>query len=433
MRTLNSSAVSVTKRLQTLIAMSLLVGLVHTTPALADDSDAPKADAPKTGSATVIDTKDDSTAVVETKSTATDFNVKGSSDKPKSDAAAAAESEAAIAKEQALVPKDGNVTVAPASSKKNLEVTSRATYEDFMKFKSKSKVVHPKIGLALGGGGARGAAHVGVLEVLLKEGIKFDFITGTSIGSVVGGMHAAGVPMDKIQTDFESGALMKHFMTVSLPTRIMLAPILYMPRLLGAKPYDGLYNGAKFRNYLDKNLPTDAKKIEELKTPFAAVALNVLDGKPYMLRGGELGYAMQASCAVPGLRKPVQIGEKLFVDGGVVCNLPVKQCRQMGADIVIAVNIDEPFYEDKLETFRKPGSVTRRMLKWDLYTIDGPQEDIADVVIHPNTEDVSLITTSKSLARRAFEEGQKAAREALPEIRKRLGNVELVNKEDKGS
>lgn len=308
--------------------------------------------------------------------------------------------------------------------------TSRATYEDFLKFKAKPKVVAPKIGLALGGGGARGAAHVGVLEVLTKEGIKFDYITGTSIGSIVGGLHAAGVPATKMQKDFESGSLMKHFMTISLPVRIALAPVLYTPRLLGAKPYDGLYSGNVFRKYLEANLPEDQRKIQNLKIPFSAISLNLLDGKPYMIQGGDLGYAMQASSAVPGLRKPVEIDNKLFVDGGVVCNLPVKQCREMGADIVIAVNIDEPFFEDKIETFRRPGSVTRRMLKWDLYTIDQAQEDIADVVIHPNTEGVSLITTSKALAKKAFEEGQKAAREALPEIKKKLeAAATIVEKE----
>ena len=318
----------------------------------------------------------------------------------------------------------------PEKDSPKLVPTSRATYADYLKWKEKPKAVAPKIGLALGGGGARGAAHVGVLDVLTKEGIKFDYVTGTSIGSIVGGLYAAGVSNEKIQKDFESGSLMKHFMPVSLPVRIILAPVLFTPRLLGAKPYDGLYRGNLFRNYMDKNFPDKQQLIQNLKIPYSAISLNLLDGKPYMIQGGDLGYAMQASSAVPGLRKPVEIGGKLLVDGGVVCNLPVKQCREMGADIVIAVNIDEPFYEDKLETFRRPGSVSKRMLKWDLYTIDQAQEDIADVVIHPNTEGVSLITTSKKLAKRAFEEGQKAAREALPEIKKKLeATSALVDKE----
>jgi NTE family protein len=322
-----------------------------------------------------------------------------------------------------------SATSEPAADDPLLVPTARATYADYLKWQAAPKSAAPKIGLALGGGGARGAAHVGVLEVLLKEGIKFDYISGTSIGSIVGGLYSAGVPVTKIQEDFETGSLMKHFMPVSLPVRLVLAPVIFVPRLFGAKPYDGLYKGNIFRKYLDSNLPADGRKIENLKIPFAAVSLNILDGKPYMIRGGDLGYAMQASSAVPGLRKPVEIGGKLFVDGGVVCNLPVKQCREMGADIVIAVNIDEPFHEDQLESFRKPGSVTRRMLKWDLYTIDEAQENIADINIHPDTEGVTLITTSKSAARKAFEMGQKAAREALPEIRKKIQALQLVEKE----
>ncbi len=307
--------------------------------------------------------------------------------------------------------------------------SSQASYADYLKWKAAPKAINPKIGLCLGGGGARGAAHVAVLEALLKEGIKIDYIVGTSIGAVVGGLHAAGVPTGKIKDDFESGKLMKHFMPISLPTRIILAPLLYTPRLLGAKPYDGLYKGNMFREYLERNLPADSRKIENLKIPFAAVSLNILDGKPYMIRGGDLGYAMQASSAVPGLRKPVEIGKKLFVDGGVACNLPVKQCREMGADIVIAVNIDERFLEDKLATFRKPGSVSQRMLKWDLYSTDQAQVDLADIVIHPDVDGITLITTSKKLARRAYEQGQKAAQEALPEIRKKLQGIELVEKQ----
>ena len=132
---------------------------------------------------------------------------------------------------------------------------------------------------------------------------------------------------------------------------------------------------------------------------------------------------MRASSSVPGLRKPVQYGDKLLVDGGVVCNVPVKQCRQMGADIVIAVNIDEPFSEVPLQTFRKPESVTKRMIKWDLWSIDGPQEELADVVIHPDTSGVSLITVSRKEARKAIEAGRQAAEAALPLILEKLKGI----------
>jgi NTE family protein len=318
-----------------------------------------------------------------------------------------------------------NCSARADDSSNYLVETSQGLFLDVEKRKKEGSIANstsgrPKIGLALGGGGARGAAHVGVLEVLEKEGIKFDYITGTSIGSVVGGLYAAGVPLTTIHRDFENGQIMRHFMTVSLPVRIALAPVLYIPRILGAKPYDGLYNGKKFRNYMERTLPADQRLIQNLKIPFAAVSLNIVDGKPYMIRGGDLGDAMQASTAVPGLRKPVEIGGKLFVDGGVACNLPVKQCRQLGADIVIAVNIDEPFRAEALEVFRKPGSVTKRMIKWDLYDIDAPQEGLADVVIHPNTEGVTLVTRSTRKAKETLEQGRKAAEAALPQIRKVL-------------
>ncbi len=310
-----------------------------------------------------------------------------------------------------------------------LAETAPANAIDVLKFKSAPMVAAPKIGLALGGGGTRGAAHVGVLEVLEKEGIKVDYIAGTSIGSIIGGLYAAGVPLETIRKGVVSGQLMHHFMTVSLPVRVLLAPVLYVPRLLGSRAYDGLYKGNKFRKYLEKTLHSSDKRIENLKVPFAAVSLNLLDGKPYMIRSGDLCYAMQASSAVPSLRKPVEMGDKLFVDGGVSCNLPVKQCRQMGADFVIAVNVDEPFRLATTDTFRKPGSVARRMIKWDLYTIDKTQEELADVVIHPDTEGIILVSTSKKAAMRALSAGEQAARDALPAIKEKLQGRNILQAE----
>jgi NTE family protein len=215
-------------------------------------------------------------------------------------------------------------------------------------------------------------------------------------------------------------------MSVSLPTAIVLEPVMLCARLCGAKLYDGLYPGVIFRKYLEKLTPEDASEIQNLKIPYAAVSLNLIDGKPYMIRGGSLAKAMRASSSVPGLRKPVPYGEdKLFVDGGVVCNVPVKQCRQMGADIVIAVNIDEPFSQVPQRTFLKPGSVTKRMVNWDLWDIDGPQEELADVVIHPDTSGITLITVSRREARKAIEAGRRAAEAALPLIREKLKVVSV--------
>lgn len=313
-----------------------------------------------------------------------------------------------------------------ASDGFELALTSPADTADLQVFQKRVIPARPKIGLALGGGGARGSAHVGVLKVFEKEGIKFDVITGTSIGAVVGGLYAAGVPLSQMENAFESGALMRHFMTVPLTFRIAVAPIMYVPRLFGSKAYDGLYKGNKFRNYVQKDITVKEVDIEKLSVPFAAVSLNLLDGKPYRIQKGNLGYAMQASTAVPGLRKPVEMGDKLMVDGGVICNLPVKQCYEMGADIVIAVNIDHPFGDLPKEHFEKAGSVAQWMLDWDLYSLDKAQADIADVTVHPDTSRISLISRSKKDARRGMHAGEKAAEAAIPEIKKKLESFGII-------
>jgi NTE family protein len=301
--------------------------------------------------------------------------------------------------------------------------SSLVDVSDVLKLKSTPLPAKPKIGLALGGGGSRGAAEIGVLEVLQKEGIHFDCISGTSIGSIIGGLLDAGVPMTTLHEEFGSGRLMKHFMRVSLPTMIVLSPIVFGARLVRLKRYDGLYPGWAFRHYLEKMTPTGSDQIQNLKIPYAAVTFNLADGKPYMVRGGSLPMAMLSSSAVPGLREPVIFGDKVCVDGGTACNLPVKQCREMGADIVIAVNIDQPFSACGPNALKKIGSIPIRLLNWTLYSNDASQEQLADVVIHPDTGGVTLITTSKKEARIAIEAGRKAGEAALPAIRERLKGV----------
>lgn len=311
-----------------------------------------------------------------------------------------------------------------SSAADSLQLTSAADMTEAAQFKPGPYPQKPKIGLALGGGGARGAAHVGVLKVLEQEGIKYDLVVGTSIGSVVGGFYCLGMKPEKMEKPFLSGHVMRNFMTVPLTVRILAAPVLYVPRLLGARPYDGLYAGNKFRHYLLGGMSSKDQKIENLQTPFAAVAFNLRDGKPYMIRKGDLGFAMQASCAVPSLRKPVEIDGQVLADGGVICNLPVKQCRELGADFVIAVDIDQPFDKLPADDFRKPGSVAQRMITWELYDIDLPQSLMADVCIHPDTEGISLISTKRSDAQKAMLAGEKAAREALPLLREKLKKLQ---------
>ncbi len=321
-------------------------------------------------------------------------------------------------------------SVAPATLAATGEIveTLSADRSEAKLFKAAPIVGRPKIGLALGGGGARGAAEVGVLKILEKEGIHFDLVAGTSIGSVIGGFYCLGATAEQMEEEFKSGAVMRNFMAVPLTFRLLVAPVFLLFRPFSHNKYDGLYGGDKFRKYLVGKLTTEDGLIENMKIPFAAIALNVVDGRPYMIRKGHLGYAMQASCAVPALRKPVEIDGMLFSDGGVSCNLPVKQCRAMGADFVIAVNIDEPFEPVPLSSFKKPGSITKRMVKWALFDIDEPQAALADVTIHPNTEGISLISTRRSDAIRGIKAGEEAAIAAIPMIKKKLKEIGIVVK-----
>lgn len=294
-------------------------------------------------------------------------------------------------------------------------LNSTNTEEEVLTTKKK----RPLVGLALGGGGARGAAHVGVMKVLLEEGIPIDMIAGTSIGSVVGGLYAAGYSVDDLVEKFDDSELMKNFMTVGLGVRIAVAPVLFMPRLVGYHPYDGLYRGVKFRNYANK-LAGQNTEISKLSIPFAAVVTDLVDGNSHRLTSGDLGTALQASTAVPGLRKPVQIGDHLYCDGGLINNLPVNHVREMGADFIIAVNIDEHLREVPLKTFRKAGSVSKQALKIQLYNIDKKANETADITIHPNTDGISLISRNSKDGNRGVASGIEAARQAMPEIKRKL-------------
>jgi NTE family protein len=283
----------------------------------------------------------------------------------------------------------------------------------------------PRIGLALGGGGARGAAHIGVLKVLQAEGIPIDVITGTSIGAIVGGLYASGVPLNVLEDDFRNARLMKNFMTVPLTFRLIVAPIMVMPRLVGHKAYDGLYKGVKFRNFCNNLAPK--RNIEELDKPFAAMSLSLIDGKEHMLTKGDLGTALQASSAVPGLRKPVEIDGNLFVDGGVLANVPVDYTRKMGADFVIAVDIDEKVEPVPLKEFMGAGSVSRRMIKLELNGLDQPMCNGADITIHPDTDGISLVSRKKSDGIKGIKAGEDAARAALPEIKRKLASLGVLS------
>ncbi len=278
----------------------------------------------------------------------------------------------------------------------------------------------PRVGLVLGGGGARGAAHVGVLKILEQEGIRIDSITGVNIGAVVGGLYSAGVSISYLEEMFTKKSLMRAYLTVPINVRMVAVPLFVIPRLMGKRGYDGLYKGNKFRNYLNRYVPQSESDIADSKIPFGAVALNLLDGKLTTLRSGNLGTALQASSAIPILRRPVKINNGLYVDGGVQNNLPVTEAKAMGADIVIAVDLDDPVKPIKERELTGIGSVSHRVLMLHLEHVDKDQAPLANVLIRPEVEGIGLMSESSKDAQTAELAGERAALEALPAIKKAL-------------
>jgi NTE family protein len=175
----------------------------------------------------------------------------------------------------------------------------------------------PRIGLALGGGAARGFAHIGVIQVLEESGIKPDLVVGTSAGSLVAALFASGKSGAELATLADSMDE-SAFTDWSFPGR-------------------GLIRGEALAKYVRDN--TGARAIEQMRTPLGIVATDLDSGQPILFQRGDPGVAVRASSAVPAVFQPVRIGTHEYVDGGLVSPVPVRFARQMGAELVIAVDI----------------------------------------------------------------------------------------------
>ena len=193
---------------------------------------------------------------------------------------------------------------------------------------------HKRVGLALGSGGARGWAHLGVLQALKEKGIAVDFVAGTSMGAVVGAFLAAGREevLRELAQDLDWKRLRPFFWEVSLSR-------------------SGLTDGRKLLEEFRKML--GLREFRELDLPFRAVATDLDTGGEVVLSSGNLLQAVRASISIPGLFSPVQIGKRLLVDGGLVNPVPVSVARSMGAQVVIAVDISQGIVPEKKPESRK--------------------------------------------------------------------------------
>jgi NTE family protein len=230
----------------------------------------------------------------------------------------------------------------------------------------------PRIGLVLSGGGARGAAHVGVLRELERMRIPIDAIAGTSMGAVVGGLYAAGLSGEEIERLF--GALDWQDLTRD---RAQRSDLVYRRKqddrnilargALGVSSDGivlplGLLQGRKITQVLRKaTLPVaDVSDFDALPTPFRALATDLETGQPVVLKSGDLATVLRASMSAPGVLEPVEIGGRLLVDGGLVDNLPVDLARQMGVDTLIVVDVSFPLA--RREGLQSALDVTNQMI-----------------------------------------------------------------------
>lgn len=188
--------------------------------------------------------------------------------------------------------------------------------------------IRPKIGLALGSGGARGLAHIGVLKTLAKHGVPIDCIAGSSIGALIGGLYAAGMSIAEV----EAVALDTNWRTVF--------SVLFEPKL-----DQGLIGGEKVGAFITSLVGT--KRFNDCRIPFAAVATDLKTADAVVFSEGEIAKAIRASISVPLIFKPVEHGNMLLADGGLSSPVPVSTARALGADIVIAVNLDTFVYDDE--------------------------------------------------------------------------------------
>jgi len=265
--------------------------------------------------------------------------------------------------------------------------------------KSEGRPAPPKIALALGGGAARGFAHIGVIKALESHGIVPDMVIGTSSGSLVGALYASGYG----GFDLQRTALQLDDTIIadwSLPDR-------------------GFIKGEALQNFV--NQAVQNRPMEKLNKPFAVVATDLQSGEPVVFRTGNTGMAVRASSSVPGVFQPVTISGREYVDGGLVSPVPVRAARAMGADLVIAVYISN---NPRLGKTKDSVDVMLQTFAIMGQSIAGYELSEADIVIRPDTGRIR--STAFEDRHMAIIEGEKAGLAAIAAIKQKIAEKTVV-------
>jgi NTE family protein len=285
------------------------------------------------------------------------------------------------------------------------------------------KLFEKRIGLALGGGGARGLSHIGVLKVFEKEGIPIDVIAGTSIGAVVGGAYACGVSPEelekKVLTYVESAEFQSSVFkamadiyggkqeSLAQKIEIFLKNQFYIIQML-FKP--GILSKDIFQSMIDYFIPD--MLIQDTRIRFRAVATDLITGEEIVYSEGPIREAVMASSAVPGAIEPVKKGERLLSDGGIISMVPVNVVKKEGANVIIAVAVDRsiPTYEELMtvkDIINRASDITSAKL--EEYELMG-----ADIVIRPFVKNMHWADFSQTTD--LVREGEKTALAMLSRI-----------------
>lgn len=289
---------------------------------------------------------------------------------------------------------------------------------------AQSATVYPKVALVLSGGGARGFAHIGAIKVIEELGIPIDYVVGTSMGSIVGGLYASGYSSHEIEkiireVDWED-------IFSDTPPRNLWS---YQKKRTSAKyilgvGFDwkggfvvprGLTGGQKISNlmaFLTMRV-SDISQFDRLPIPYRAVAADIVTGEEVVLDHGSLADTMRASMSVPGLFTPITIDGHLLVDGGVINNLPVDVAKRMGADIVIAVDISTPLKSQ--EELGNPIAILNQMVGLQMVKATEKQRKLADIVIIPDLKNYSSSSFGNAVEISTL--GEEAARARFDDLR----------------
>ena len=280
-----------------------------------------------------------------------------------------------------------------------------------------------QIGLVLGGGGARGLAHIGVLKVMDEASIPIGILVGSSIGALIGGAYAGGTSPQEMEKKFAQYLESEAFQTSALKAieKVRTDEILGFGKkiqgylkdrflLIQAMLKPGILSGEEFQTTINFFVPDIL--IEEMVIPFRAVATDLVSGEQITFSTGSLRQAVRASCSVPGAVEPFQHGDMKLSDGGIISLIPITVARKEGADIVIAVSVDQDICTEN--EFRSAVSVYTRAADIMSQQLKDIELSEADIVIQPEVG--NLHWSEFSQAYHLIRIGEEAAREKLTDI-----------------